>query len=140
MTEKTLENLSREELVDLVQAQQQQIEELQQQLTASQTVPLRQTVDELRSLFENAHRAADCYLESAAAMQARQEDESARQLAQTEELCRNMLAQAEESAAYYWQALQQKVESFLASRTELMPVRPAEELTAPTEACFGPDD
>ena len=100
MTEKTLENLSREELLDLVQTQQQQIEQLQQQLAASQTAPLRQTVTELRSLFENAHRAADCYLESAAAMQERQEDESARQLAQTEELCRNMLAQAEEKAAY----------------------------------------
>ena len=140
MTDKPLDNLSREELLALVQAQQQQIDDLQQQLTASQPAPLCQTVAELRNIFENAHRAADCYLESAAAMQARQEDESARQLAQTEALCRNMLAQAEEKAAYYWDALQQKVESFLASRAELMQPQTTETSAANTEECFGPDD
>ncbi len=140
MTDKTLDNLSREELLELVQAQQQQIDHLQQQLASSQTAPLSQTAAELRGLFENAHRAADRYLESAAAMQARQEDESARQLAQTEARCRDMLAQAEEKAAYYWDALQQRVEEFLSSRAELTQPQPGETLAASTEECFGPDD
>ena len=72
--------------------------------------------------------------------QARQEDESARQLAQTEALCRDMLAQAEESAAYYWQALQQKVEEFIASRTDLAQPQPADGLVSCAEEHFGPDD
>ena len=139
MLDKSLDNLSREELLELAQAQQQQIDALQQQLAAAQTIPLRQAASELRGLFESAHRAADSYLESAVAMQARQEDESARQLAQTEELCRRMLAQAEESAAYYWDALQQKVEEFFTSRAELTQPQPTED-TAAAEECFGPDD
>ena len=140
MTDKPLDNLSREELMELVQTQQRQIDDLQQQLTTAQATPLWQVTAELRGLFENAHRAADSYLESAAAMQARQEDESARQLAQTEALCRDMLAQAEESAAYYWQALQQKVEEFIASRTDLAQPQPADGLVSCAEEHFGPDD
>ena len=140
MTNKILDNLSREELLELALAQQQQIEQLQQQLAAWRSPDLSHTARQLRGLFKNAQQAADRYLESAAAVQAMQEDESALRLAQTEARCRDMLAQAEEKSAYYWVALQKRVEEFLASQPQVLQPQQAVASDAPGEERFGPDD
>ena len=143
MTDSMLNNLSREELLDLALAQQKQIEALQQQLmqqtAADEAGSIAQAALQLSGVFEKAQQAADVYLENVAAMKLRRETEDAALLAQTEAQCRNMVAQARESAAYYWDALQQKVEEFFTSRAELTQPQPTED-TAAAEECFGPDD
>ena len=142
MTDSMLNNLSREELLGLALAQQKQIEALQQQLmqqtAADEAGSIAQAALQLSGVFEKAQQAADVYLENVAAMKLRRETEDAALLAQTEAQCRNMVAQARESAAYYWAALQQKIDEALASHSSLLPPQP----TAPEsqEDGFGPDD
>ena len=126
MTDMLLEKLSREELLDLALTQQRQIEALQQQLmqqtAADEAGSIAQAALQLSGVFEKAQQAADVYLENVAAMKLRRETEDAARLAQTEARCRDMVAQARESAAYYWDALQQKIEEALASHSDLLPL------------------
>ena len=142
MTDMLLENLSREELLDLALAQQRQIEALQQQLmqqtAADEAGSIAQAALQLSGVFEKAQQAADVYLENVAAMKLRRETEDAARLAQTEARCRDMVAQARESAAYYWDALQQKIEEALASHADLLPLQP--DAPESGEDLFGPDD
>lgn len=142
MTDMLLENLSREELLDLALAQQRQIEALQQQLmqqtAADEAGSIAQAALQLSGVFEKAQQAADVYLENVAAMKLRRETEDAARLAQTEARCRDMVAQARESAAYYWDALQQKIEEALASHADLLPLQP--DAPESGEDHFGPDD
>lgn len=142
MTDMLLENLSREELLALARAQQRQIETLQQQLAqqtaAGEAGSIAQAALQLSGVFEKAQQAADVYLENVAAMKLRRETEDAARLAQTEARCRDMVAQARESAAYYWDALQQKIEEALASHAELLPPQP--DAPESGEDHFGPDD
>lgn len=142
MTDMLLENLSREELLDLALAQQRQIEALQQQLAqqtaADEAGSIAQAALQLSGVFEKAQQAADVYLENVAAMKLRRETEDAARLAQTEARCRDMVAQARESAAYYWDALQQKIEEALASHADLLPPQP--DAPESGEDHFGPDD
>ena len=142
MTDMLLENLSREELLDLALAQQRQIEALQQQLmqqtAADEAGSIAQAALQLSGVFEKAQQAADVYLENVAAMKLRRETEDAARLAQTEARCRDMVAQARESAAYYWDALQQKIEEALASHSDLLPLQP--DAPESGEDHFGPDD
>ena len=142
MTDMLLENLSREELLDLALAQQRQIEALQQQLAqqtaADEAGSIAQAALQLSGVFEKAQQAADVYLENVAAMKLRREIEDAARLAQTEARCRDMVAQARESAAYYWDALQQKIEEALASHADLLPPQP--DAPESGEDHFGPDD
>lgn len=142
MTDSALNNLSREELLDLALAQQRQIEALQQQLmqqtAADEAGSIAQAALQLSGVFEKAQQAADVYLENVAAMKLRRETEDAARLAQTEARCRDMVAQARESAAYYWDALQQKIEEALASHADLLPPQP--DAPQSGEDHFGPDD
>ena len=142
MTDRALNNLSREELLDLALAQQRQIEALQQQLVqqtaADEAGSIAQAALQLSGVFEKAQQAADVYLENIAVMKLRRETEDAARLAQTEALCRDMVAQARESAAYYWDALQQKIEEALTSHADLLPPQPVAPESG--EAHFGPDD
>ena len=142
MTDMLLEKLSREELLDLALTQQRQIEALQQQLmqqtAADEAGSIAQAALQLSGVFEKAQQAADVYLENVAAMKLRRETEDAARLAQTEARCRDMVAQARESAAYYWDALQQKIEEALASHADLLPLHP--DAPESVEDHFGPDD
>ncbi len=155
MTMESLHNLSREELLELVQAQQQQIDLLQQQLATRSLImdeagSIAQAAMTLNGVFQASQRAADQYLESAEALKKRKESEYYLRLAQaeqqaqalflqTEEQCRAMTDHAAQSADYYWVALNQRIEELLSAQmlpqTEI--AEPAEE---PAEDSFGPDD
>lgn len=145
MTDKCFDNLSREELLILVQQQQQQIDALRRALDERLLVldeagSIAQAAMELSGVFQASQTAADQYLQSVEALKSRQEEVCAQRLSQTESQCREMVAQAEEKAAYYWDALQKRVEEFLSSRSELLQPQQEGEADAPSEECFGPDD
>ena len=144
MTNESLHNLSREELIALAQTQQQQIESLQQQLARRVLImeeagSIARAAMELNEVFLASQRAADQYLESTEAMKTRQESECALRLTQAEAQCRDMITHAEESAQFYWDALNRRIEELMAAQSlpQAEPVKPTEEAT---EGSFGPDD
>ena len=155
MTDKPLDNLSREELLALVRQQQQQLDALRRALDERVLVldeagSIAQAAMELNGVFHASQAAADQYLQSVEDMKRRKESEYYLRLAQaeqqaqalfaqTEEQCRAMVSQAEEKAEFYWAALQKRIDELL---TAQMPRLSA--LTDPpveTDADhFGPDD
>ena len=144
MTDSMLNNLSREELLALVQTQQHQIESLQQQLmqqaAAGEAGSIAQAALELSGIFETAQQAADVYLESVEDLKARQEADYHQRLAQAEEQCREMVARAEQGAQFYWDTLNRRIEELMAAQP-LPQAEPAGEPAAePSAESFGPDD
>ena len=145
MPDTSLHNLSREELLTLVHSQQLEIEALHRQLSQRQLVmdeagSIAQAAMELSGVFQASQQAADRYLESVEAMKARQEAEYTLRLSQAEEQCRTMIAQAEKSAQFYWDALNKRIEALMAAQEALQQPavhEPAEEVA---EGSFGPDD
>ena len=137
MTEKSLDNLSREELIALVQSLQQQLR--QRTLVMEEAGSIAHAAMELNGVFQASQRAADQYLESAEALKTRQEADYHRRLAQAETQCREMVAQAEESAQFYWDALNRRIEELMAAQT-LPQAEGAEPTEEAAETSFGPDD
>ena len=148
MSDKPLDNLSREELIALVQSLQQQLDE--RVLVMEEAGSIAQAAMELNGVFQASQRAADQYLESAEAMQARREAEYYRRLAEAEQQaqamlletqnqCRILLEQARQGAEFYWDELQKKVQQLMA-RPELLQQLQAAAATDPAVECFGPDD
>ena len=132
MSDKPLDNLSRDELIALVQSLQQQLADR----------PLAKEDPEAIA------RAVSQYREGARAMQARQEAEYHRRLAEqqaqallleTRETCRALLISAQQGADYYWAELQKKVQQFL-SQPELQQQFRTTAAAEDAELCFGPDD
>ena len=144
MSERSVDNFSREELLALVHEQQRQIEALQRQLmqqaAAGEAGSIAQAALELSGIFETAQQAADVYLESVEDLKARQEADYHQRLAQAEEQCRAMLARAEQGAQFYWDALSRRIEELMAAQP-LPQAEPAGEPAAePSAESFGPDD
>ena len=144
MSERSVDNFSREELLALVHEQQRQIEALQRQLmqqaAAGEAGSIAQAALELSGIFETAQQAADVYLESVEDLKARQEADYHQRLAQAEEQCRAMLARAEQGAQFYWDALSRRIEELMAGQTAL-PAEPAvEPEEEPAAESFGPVD
>ena len=137
MVDKPLDNLSREELIALVQSLQQQLR--QRVLVMDEAGSIAQAAMALSGVFQASQQAADQYLESAEALKTRQEADYHRRLAQAEAQCREMVAQAEESARFYWDALNRRIEELMAAQPLLQTedTEPAEEAA---EDSFGPDD
>ena len=73
MSDKPLDNLSKDELIALVQSLQQQLES--RVLVMEEAGSIARAAMELNGVFLASQRAADQYLESAEAMQARREAE-----------------------------------------------------------------
>ena len=131
MSHKPLDNLSRDELIALVQSLQQQLAD--------------RTADEDP---DSIARAVRQYRDGAKAMLARQEAEQCRRLAEqqaqtllqeTRETCRALLVSAQQGADYYWAELQKKVQQFL-SQPELQQQFRTTAAAEDAELCFGPDD
>lgn len=145
MTEKSFDNLSREELLTLVQQQRMQIDALRRQLDARQLVmdqagSIAEAAMELSGVFHASQAAADQYLQSVEALKTRQESEYALRLSQAEEQCRAIVAQAEKRAAYYWDALQKRIDEMMDQHTDLVQTLCGGNAPESTEVCFGPDD
>ena len=137
MNDKPLDNLSREELIALVQSLQQQLQH--RTLIMDEAGSIAHAAMELNGVFQASQRAADQYLASAEAMKARQEADYHLRLAQAEEQCREMVAQAEESARFYWDALNRRIEELMSAQ----PLPQAENVESAEETAedsFGPDD
>lgn len=148
MSDKPLDNLSRDELIALVQSLQQQLDE--RVLVMEEAGSIARAAMELNGVFQASQRAADQYLESAEAMQARREAEYYRRLAeaeqqaqvmllQTQQQCRALLDQAREGADYYWAELQKKVQQYLSQPELVQQLHPAPCCEQPPQH-FGPDD
>lgn len=148
MSDKPLDNLSRDELIALVQSLQQQLES--RVLVMEEAGSIARAAMELNGVFLASQRAADQYLESAEAMQARREAEYYRRLAEAEQQaqvmlmetqnqCRILLAQARQGADYYWAELQKKAQQLM-SQPELQQLLQAASSSEPSVECFGPDD
>ena len=148
MSDKPLDNLSREELIALVQSLQQQLDE--RVLVMEEAGSIARAAMELNGVFQASQRAADQYLESAEAMQARREAEYYRRLAEaeqqaqamlleTQDQCRILLEQARQGAEFYWDELQKKVQQLM-SQPELLLQLQTAAATDPAVECFGPDD
>ena len=145
MTDKPLDNLSREELLALVQQQQQQLDALRRALDERVLVldeagSIAQAAMELSGVFQASQTAADQYLQSVEALKTRQESEYALRLSQAEEQCRAIVAQAEKRAAYYWDALQKRIDEMMDQHTDLVQTLCGGNAPESTEVCFGPDD
>lgn len=148
MSDKPLDNLSKDELIALVQSLQQQLES--RVLVMEEAGSIARAAMDLNGVFLASQRAADQYLESAEAMQARREAEYYRRLAEaeqqaqvmlmeTQEECRSLLVQAQQGADYYWAELQKKVQQLM-TQPELQQRLRAAANTEPSVQCFGPDD
>ena len=137
MNDKPLDNLSREELIALVQSLQQQLQ--QRTLVMDEAGSIARAAMELNGVFQSSQRAADQYLASAEAMKARQEADYTQRLAQAEEQCREMVAQAEERARFYWDALNRRIEELMSAQP-LPQAENAESAEETAEDSFGPDD
>ena len=148
MSDKPLDNLSRDELIALVQSLQQQLES--RVLVMEEAGSIARAAMELNGVFLASQRAADQYLESAEAMQARREAEYYRRLAEAEQQaqvmlmetqnqCRILLAQAQQGADYYWAELQKKAQQLM-SQPELQQLLQAAASSETSVECFGPDD
>ena len=148
MSDKPLDNLSKDELIALVQSLQQQLES--RVLVMEEAGSIARAAMELNGVFLASQRAADQYLESAEAMQTRREAEYYRRLAEAEQRaqvmlmetqnqCRILLAEARQGADYYWAELQKKVQQLM-TQPELQQRLRAAANTEPSVQCFGPDD
>lgn len=145
MTREALDNLSREELLALAVQQQRQIELLQQELSRRVLVmdeagSIAQAAMALSGVFDASQQAADRYLESVEDLKARQETEYTLRLSQAEEQCRAMIAQAEKSAQFYWDALNKRIEALMAAQEALQQPAVHEAAEEVAEGSFGPDD
>ncbi len=148
MSDKPLDNLSKDELIALVQSLQQQLES--RVLVMEEAGSIARAAMELNGVFLASQRAADQYLESAESMQARREAEYYRRLAEAEQQaqvmlmetqnqCRSLLVRAQQGADYYWAELQKKVQQLM-TQPELQQRLRAAANTEPSVQCFGPDD
>ena len=148
MVDKPLDNLSREELIALVQSLQQQLR--QRVLVMDEAGSIAQAAMALSGVFQASQQAADQYLESAEAMKLRQESDYHRRLtqaeqqaqallAQTRQQCQEMVTHAEESAQFYWDALNRRIEELMSTQSlpQASPTTPAE---PSNDERFGPDD
>ena len=139
MTEPCFDNLTREELLSLVHNQQLQIAQLQRQLTRASAGSLAQAALELNGVFHASQQAADAYLQSVEDLKSRQETEYTLRLAQAEAQSREMVTQAEASAQFYWDALNRRIEAFMATQP-LLHAESTGSADEPAEESFGPDD
>lgn len=163
MSDQTLDNLSRDQLLALLQARQQELEELRgqlrsarAQLTSRQLVmdnagSIAQAAMQLSGVFLSSQLAADRYLESVEALKDRREaeyrqrlDEAEQQaqvlLADAQAQCRQMSDQAREKAEFYWNSLSQRIDAYFRAHPELLQALAEDAVPSGDDTCFGPDD
>ena len=159
MTETALNRCSRLELLELLYAQSQKMEALQQEneqlraeleqrrLHIAQAGSIAQAALQLNGVFDSVQEAADQYLENIAALSHHQElvrqellikaETQAQELLQETELtCRRRETDAEERIRFYWAQLEENLQRRLAECPGLMNSTADGE----TPETFGPDD